>query len=291
MKKLKIAILFMLLILLCGCEQRNNNYVKNIYISKNEENFLLYVNYYNFNSSQENYIESSYEGPDIYKLAIQAMKDNNYNFRLCENCYISYLAEDSLNDIFHMFISLDIPPSVNIIALEDTPNEEFKAKSELLDNPLYSFSTIENKINGKLPIADPKGNCVGEFIIKNGNVVKNLSIKQRQILAVLENNIDNFDYIFRDGQLFASLMDVSTYCHMENDVLNFNITFVLKNIKGISDSVKSKEYFISLLKQDLENSIYEVFYDIVIKNSCSLDWYAKQSGNLYNDINVNINIL
>ncbi len=287
--KVKVKLfLFTLFIFLSGCSENiSRNYVKNIYINKDENKYILKLEYYDFSGNRENYITSEYSDEDIFTLGIKATEDKDYNFRLCENICIGpeLLISDS-DKIFYTITGLKVSPNSNICCLL---GESIKKGDEIF-SPLYNLSERSGSYSGTLPLVSANGNIAGAVIVKDGNTIKVADKKTMSLISILNNEIENTDYTFRDGQMWARLNCDKTFFEIKNNILYININLTLKEYKGIHNSINAKDLFINLLKADIGNNVYDIYQDIQLTQFYNLYWYEKQKGIECSKVEVEVSI-
>lgn len=293
MKKIKIYLLFIMSVILCSCsENQYSSYVKYIVVGKNGENYNLSLVYYDFSNNQENYLTTSYVSNDIYTIGIEAMADRNYNFRLCECCFLSAdIFVDDISKAINLVNSLKLPVSSNIVCL---------LQSELaLDNyterplsavPLYKISTEDNLVTGRFPVIKADGSNLGAILVRAGKTAKILDNEQWSLLNILANSVDEVNMVFRNGELYAELKNISTSYMIKDNVLNVVIDMTLKDYKGVSDRIGSKNVFVQLLKMETAQIAQELYDDIVVNSVYNLKWYCTQQGIDVEKINIIVNI-
>ena len=141
MKRFKLCTL-VLLLFMCGCGQNDSRlYVKNVAIAKTADEYRLTVVYYDFSRREETYETRIYNDEDIYRLAVKAMSNNSYNFRLCDTVFLSPgIFTEDINKAVYLINSLRISPSANLVFY--TGGEELLAKDsgEDIVSPLYNLS-------------------------------------------------------------------------------------------------------------------------------------------------------
>lgn len=266
MKKIKFILVLLCLILFSSCGQKDVNYVKDIYLSKYEENYILTLNYYNFESSDEEYIKAEYISEKLDKLPSISMSEYNYNFRLCERCLINQnIIYTDFEEAFKMLESFNLPPSVEILGLEGNIDDNFILKNEAIDNPIYSLSVKEG-IYGEIPIYTGNGDFIKQLIIDNGEIKAILDKRENQILELVRNSQKNIFYV-TDDNVYAHLINISNFINIDSNI-NINITFALKDFKGMSDTQKNRDGLKIELKKELEYNIKKLLNNKYIFNSC-----------------------
>ena len=284
MRKLSLLFIFCISLFFTACENKNIDYVKNIYISKENSRYIVKLDYYDFKSQSEEYISSEYSAVNIFEIVPMMMTDKNYNFRICENCFINIENTNNINDIFSFINSINMPPYTDLYGITNDFNISEFEKTNLTKSPLHSFSYENNNISGTLPTNS------GAVVIDKNIISSNLSQKDLRIIKIILNDINETDYTFNNN-LFCHLTDISSYHHIEKGIYNINIVMVLKEYKGITDTARNIEYFKKQLTDDLKSNISDIFYNEKLKEFYSLDWKKHETNKDYNKLNINITIL
>lgn len=289
MRKIRLIFLILIMIFFSSCSDYQTLYVRNMKIDYDDEKYNIIFEYYDFSSQDENFNTSEYSGIDLEKLCIKAINDKNFNFRLLENVYIApQLFTNDINLIFYVINSIKIPLKTNIVCFigEDFTNY----KPDLISSCLYNFSLDAGKVNGLISIYDETDKYNGGLIIANGKIVKYLDKNQWKVLNLLTGNINDLSFEFREGYMSAKLEWCNVYFH-GNEKINVEITAKLKEYNGIADTILHNDILLDFLENELENTVYHLFNDVIVAKECNLMWYSKYK-NINNDnINVNITIL
>ena len=272
-----------------GCSEKQQVYVKDVYLSKDESFYKLSVKYYDFLQQNEEYLTSEYVSEDPYQTGIKAMDDKNYSFRLCKNIYIHpEIFINDINTIIYVINSLKVSPNANLLCYAGDRMPENLTADRLSDNPLYNISIEDNGVTGCFPVISDASK--GHILVKSGKSIIYLDKNKRLVLGVITNYIKDLEYSFRQQQMWAYINDICTRFYIENDILNICIDGKLKDYKGINNSIQSKTLFTELLETDISNMVYEIYNDTGINSVYNLHWFCMQTGKECKDIKVNINI-
>ena len=263
MKKLLISFMCLLVLLFSGCSKAEDSFVKNIKISKNENEFIIHFQIYNFSSQEEAYSIQQYSSDNIFSLCINAVNENRYNFRLCENiCIDAVLLQNDFNRIFSVINSLRIPPSANMVCFLE--NMEFETDIyNLIKTPLYYFSKDIDGVDGIISFSDIEGNNAGAVIVDDGNAVKYLDQKQWLIFNMLTGDRNGFSLLLRNIEINVSL----DWCDVYRTSGKITITTSLKDFKGISDT----ELIKSFLEMEITDIVYVLLNDPITGKMLSYD--------------------
>ena len=88
MKYIKTIFLMISVCLLTACSSDQTKYVRTILFDKNNE-YRVSVEYYDFSSPDEEFSIVEITGNDIEKLCVILQQQFNFNYRLCENIFIT----------------------------------------------------------------------------------------------------------------------------------------------------------------------------------------------------------
>ena len=275
MKKLRISIIiFFPLIFLTACGGRTNqNYIKNVYLSKTDNKYQVEFQIYDFSSQEESYKECEYSSDDIHKISMVAVQDNNLNFRLCENLFIdSRLFLSDFDKVFSLANRLKIPPSANGVCLSEKKEEDV-VTDNLIKTPMYNFSQDISGTSGIVGITDNYGRNLGALIIQQGDAIKVIAEKQWKILNMLTGDKSGFSCTVRENEIFVEFDKADVYYSYDNG-LKITITLSLKDYRGTTVSANA-ELIKDFIKRDIADVVYQLYNDAVVKNFCNLDWFCK----------------
>lgn len=286
----KIVMIFLMSVVLTGCTLHTDDktFVKNIYFSLQDNLYSVTVQSYDFSHDEESYISKTFSGNDLKSTVVSASDSEKYNFRLCENVFVStLLLQNNTNEVFSVINSLKIPPNTDIACVLGDVTDCVNQTDSNINTKLYDFSQVSGKYSGIIALADSTGKDMGAVIIENGFPVKHLTENQWKVLNILTDKLSETSFIFKDKQLLCEIENISCF-YSVSDVLEINITFSIKDYKGIVDSVNSMDLFRKTLVNEIENTVYQLYNDIIVCQNCNLYWYCKQKGADCSTINVNV---
>lgn len=289
MKHIKIIFLALSLCLLTACSSNQTKYVRNILFDK-DDGYRVAVEYYDFSSSDEEFKTVEINGEDAEKLCVTLQQQFNFNYRLCENIFITpNLLVSDLNLVFNTAGSLQIPAAVNVRCFlgEDIPKTP---KDELIKTYLYNFSSQKGNVDGILTVYDENSVYGGAIVVSAGKPVKYIPENQWKIFNVITGDISDISLKFREGRMYAKLEKCNAYFYGD-DNLHLNFTVSLKEYKGVSDAVSSKKLLVDFLKREIEDSIYRLYNDVLTAEFCNLYWYADCKNIQNTEIDVNVTVI
>lgn len=293
MKKILMTICIFVSFSLCGCSQQPQNYVKDILIKKNNDLYEMTIVSYDFSSEEESFKKDVYYSDNIFLLGSNAISDGDFSLRLCESCYISAELFDEINRIVYMLNSIRFPPASSVICLQGNDIEENEESEKNKDyfSPLYNLKINSGKVTGTFSIVDKSGENTGILFVHNGVPVKFLDKKQTDIFNILANRADSIDYHFWENQVCTRLDIIDCYFSTENDNMIITINLFSGSITGINNYMQDEEFYMNILKYELENDVYSIFSDPVINSVYNLQWYPRRKTEEFNDLTIRLNIM
>ncbi len=287
MQKIFLRLLMLVFMGFTACSTDNGNYVKNLYVSKEDDLYTITFQTYDFSSEEENFTYDYFSSADIHNCAISAVSENNYNFRLCENIYISprFFTSD-FDRLFSALNSMKIPPSVNLLCLAGTAQTEEIETDKLIITPLYDFSYDVFGAYGIVAVTDEKGENLGAVIMENGDAIKYLPEKQWKILNMLTGDKRGFSFTARNDEIYVVFDSCDVY-YSDNKI---KILFSMKDFKGAGSTANEIEILKLFIANDITEIVYELYNDPVIRNSCRLNWNVS-SGNIRSLPEVTVTVL
>ncbi len=287
MKKIIIILIFCLFMTSCSSEF-SQEYVKNICFSKTETGYKISVNIYDFSTEKEEYRTEIFTDIDLHKMAIRAVKNNGYNFRLCEHILLTpEIINSDFDKVFSVINYLKIPPAADILCITADSYDADISFSMSGISPIYNFSHDSEGASGIVRIMDVNSADLGAVIIDHGDPVKVLNDRQFKILNLLTGNKKGFITSTKDGDMLFETYKNDVYFSIRQGTLNIKITINLKDYKGNTNEDLAKQ----LIKNDISDMVYELYSDITIRQSAKLDWYSKMNNQDIKWIDVEIDIL
>ena len=293
MKKLSLCIVFIIsAVLISGCSEYDNRlYVKNIAVDKNKDIYSLILSYYDFSQQEESFETVKYTSNDINSLVPAAMSDKNYSFRLCEAVFISpEIFTSDFNQMFFLVNSMKISPSADIVFYTGEDTVLKNDISENVDSPLYNFSHQNGKVSGRLSMVNSEGRQVGALLLKEGYVTEILDEFTLSVIDMITGNADSASLSFHNDSLWASLNNIKSGFYLDGHTLNIVLDMVVKERKGIADSVNSRKLADMLLEKEIANAVYDIYDNIPVNRLYNLHWYCTQKGTECEKIKVDVNI-
>lgn len=289
MKYNKLFCLILSLCLLTACSENQTRYVRNILFDKDEK-FRISVEYYDFSSSDENFKTVEVVGDDLAKLCVYLRQQYNLNYRLCENVFVTpNVLEKDLNLVFYAVGSLQIPAAVNMQCFLGTKIPEIP-KDEIINTKLYDFTSNRGDIDGVIAVYDETAVYNGAVIVSSGRMIKYIPENQWKVLSIVTGSSSEISLKFREGQMYAKLEKCNVYFY-GNDEINLNITVSLKEFKGVTDAVSSKNILVNFLKNEITDNVYRLYNDFLIADFCNLYWYGNNNNISKNKINVKVSVM
>ncbi len=292
MKTYKFILLICMLFSFSACTSSSEyNYVKNIYLTKEDNTFNMILDYYDFSSQEENYKQAEYTSDSLHTLGIKALKSKNYNFRLCENIFLSpQIILDNVNQAVYIINSLKISPTANILCLAGKPGEDTTNIGKMPINPAYNLNVNSSGVSTSIPVILPGGENGGNVLVINNQPVSLIDKQNMFIIDMLNNSINTGEYTFRRGKMWAKLDNVHTHFSINEKTLNINVSATLKEYKGEHHSLQTKDLFITLLSADIAEKIQSIYNNIPVDRYYNLHWYCKQNGIDCTDTKIKVNI-
>ena len=276
MKKQRISLLCFFTVFFSGCRSTEDEFVKNIKITKNENLFVTEFQVYDFSSKEENYKIRQYISTELTNLFTQAINKNKYNFRLCENIYIdAALLINDFHKIFSVITDMKIQPTINIISYIDDIDMETDTDS-LIRTALYDFSEDMKGADGVISVTDKNGYNKGAVLIDDSQLIKYLDEKQWNIFNMLTGRRDGFSLTLRDNTINV-VLDMCDVYYSENRI---TITVSAKDFKGISDI----DLFKCFLENEISDCIFDLLNDSITGPILKKEWFTGKT------IDVDINI-
>ncbi len=289
MKKFKLIIF--LLVFLTGCSSADKQqYVKSVLLYKENEEYVMGLQYYDFSRPEEAYSTAEYADEDIYRLGIKAMADKQYNFRLCETISVSPdIFTREINRAVYLINSLRISPCADLLFYygENT----FYPGASGIDSPLYDISLNNNSVTANIPLMGENGNQRGTVLVKDGIVTGLLDYQQQLVRGMVMNTVKKCGFSFRENSLWADLDNIHTSFYTEDDVLNIVINLTVKERKGMGNSIETSRLSDSLMKAEIANNVYDLYENIAVRYNYNLHWYCVQKGVECEEIKVKVNIV
>lgn len=268
MRKKYISFLILSLFSFTACSNDNGNYVKNLYVSKQDNLYTITFQTYDFSSEEEKFSYDVFSSADIHNCAVSAVSENNYNFRLCENVYISpRMLNSDFDRLFSTINSMKIPPAVNLLCLAGTAETEEIEMDKIISTPLYDFSYDIYGAQGIVAVTDEKGENLGAVVMENGDMVKYLTEKQWKILNMLTGDKSGFSFTVRNDEVYVVFDSCDVY-FSDNKI---RILLCIKDFKGTGNTDNESEILKLFITNDISEIVYELYNDPVIRNSCKLD--------------------
>lgn len=289
MKKFK-RIIFLLLFL-TGCSSADKQqYVKNVLLYKENEEYVIGLRYYDFSRPEEAYSQATYSDEDIYRLSIKAMADKQYNFRLCETICISHdIFTREINKAVYLINSLRISPCADLLFYYG--ENSFYPGDSSIDSPLYDISLNNNSVTANIPLIDENGNQSGIVLIKDGVVTGLLDYQQQLVRRMVMNTVKKCGFSFREDSLWADLDNIHTSFYIKDNELNIVINLTVNERKGMSNSIETSRLSDSLMTAEIVNNVYDLYEDIAVRYNYNLHWYCTQTGVECEGIKVKVNIV
>ena len=287
------SIFIVFLFFLVGCSTtENQNYVKNLMISFEDGKYCFTVECYDFSTSQENYIYEKYCGSDLDQLCINVTRNRNFNYRLCENIYITAnMFDGNISKIIYSLNRLKIPVTANIMCYaSDTLPENNVSGHKLIGSAVFDLIDNKNKITGFVQFTDKDKNNKGAVLVSDGVPVKLLNENQWNIFNIFTGKTKDFSFVFRDGTIYCKLENCKVM-HSFDGSLNLNIYASLKDYKGINNYITSENFMKELLENEIRDTAYELYNDTLITDNSNLHWYCIQSGEKCDGVNINVFII
>lgn len=282
MKKIKTAIVLLLLLFLCGCKEYGEKRIVKLVIIDNE-NVSLYC--YDYSSDKIDYVIEKSPNTGIENTLSQMLSENEYNLKLCKYVVCSdEIIKNFLPEVVDSIINLKFSTDVSIINGNTTENSINYIELNDSRYPVYSYDIAENGINGIVENIDEKT----KYIISEDEYIKTLPSNQSVAADIITNMINEGIYVFEfSGKTFSAYLEnISTFYTADSDTLNLNITAVLKSYKGLPSNKTDKEYMIKLIKDNLNKDIYNLYADEKVVKTLKLDWVDK----IYSTDSIQINI-
>ena len=291
MKKFLVLICIIFSFILTGCDKREENYVKYIYLTKEDNLYVMKLINYDFSSEEEKYAVNIYQDDNIYKLGIKVFSEENNSLRLCDSCLISKQLIYEIKNASTMLNNIKLPPATKIMLFTDIDfdYESFNT-DEIINTPIYNFSA-KDSLKGAVSVTDNTGKNNGLLMIHNNQPVKYLDKKQSCIFDMLTGSRTEFDYIFRNGQLSCVIKPVNVHYSVYENNLIVNIIIDMDKIKGIKDNEQYNQLFIQFLKSDMEYNVHRLFEDAVLNSIYNLHRYCEQQGKECSRTEVKITII
>ena len=258
MRKLRISFVLIICFLFSGCAGNNEIFVRNIKINKIDNLFVVEFQTYDFSSEEKKYDVLQHAGGNLASLCIEAVNEENYNFRLCENIYIDIsLSGNECNTVVATVNLLKIPPAVNLVCFIPDMDlfPEIKIQPE---TPLYNWSKSVDGFDGIMSVIDKNTNVVGAVMIDDGNAVKYLNKTQMNVFNMLTGCRKGFSLLLENIESNI-IIDRCDVFYSENRI---NLTVSVKDYKGISDENLMK----SFVKREIEDTVYFLLNDAVVRN-------------------------
>ncbi len=286
MRKKFLSLLMLVFLGFTACSTDNGNYVKNLYVSKQDDLYVITFQTYDFSSEEEKFKYDKFSSTDIHNCAISAVSENNYNFRLCENIYISprFFTSD-FDKLFSSLNSMKIPPAVNLLCLTGAAQTEEIETDKLISTPLYDFSYDVSGAYGIMAVTNEKGENLGAVIMENGDAVKYLPEKQWKILNMLTGDKRGFSFTVRNDEVYVVFDNCDVY-YSDNKI---KIMLGVKDFKGAGSTANDIETLKFFIADDISEIVYDLYNDPVIRTSFRLDWHnSLNNKNLQPEVTVTV---
>lgn len=270
------------MILLTSCGEEKVFYVKDIHLSKEYQQYIVSLNYYNFETENYNYCTREYTFNDIDKIATILSAADNYDFRLCDNIYLEDTLLNEVNDIFILCLKLNLPVTANILICDDV-----QVQNTDINSYIYNFSFFNSELKGHIPVIDNAGNVIGSYII-NGEKTEYIDNKKLNIADIISNN--RTDLKFYNDDYYVELKNIGTAFDIKNSVLYININLILQKYNGAGNNATHKNNITDVIRNDLITEVNQLYEN---KNLCdvfNMDWYKKQKGEKWDTIKIKVNI-
>ncbi len=288
--RLIVFVVFSLLFTSCSYNE-NKTYVKDILLSKKEDVFTLNIKYYDFNEKTETFVTKEYSSRDTENLGTKAMEDINFNFRLCENVFLSENILDSdLQQAFDLLTGLKIPPTAQIFAVTDREIINQKDFKTPIKNRMFDFSLNNKKVNGCIPVLSESGEIISAAVTVDNQITERLSREDFTVLRMITGDTEKTEYSFNNNKMWAYLSVENLFFSCKDKILNINLCLNIKEYKGLYSSIGEKEKFARLLEKDICTRITDLYESYTTVTSQRLDWASSQAGIKATGIDVQVEV-
>lgn len=270
--------------LFTGCKEYGEKRIVKL-ITIDKEQITLY--YYDYTSDTPSYLKESIVNTGIENSITELLYTAEYDLKLCEYAVCdSYIIQNSVPELFYGLINSKFSPNIKIIEGDLSDNNEKYINLKNIYFPVYSYYINDNKINAVIDNAESKE----KNIIINNSYYKKISEEESFLLDILLADIKEGFYNFKSGEknYSAELENIDVICSNKNNMAYVNINAVLKSYKGLSSGKEEKSLMTDIIKNSIENNMYNILADQVMTDNLNLSWFKK----LYNTeaIKVTVNI-
>ena len=285
MKIIKIFILCLICISLNGCRQYGEKRIVKL-ITVDSDNVSLH--YYDYSGDKPSLVAETSENKGTEYTITELLSRNVYDLKLCKYavCDMDTMVKES-EKLYSALVKNKFSPDIVILQGNTKENAEKIIKMKNKNYPLYNYYSDKNGITGIIEnLSDTKKN-----IIIDSGYYKTLDEQQSMIFDALNNNIrkGNFTFVSNEKLLAAEVEGINTFYSVYDNVLNINISAVLKSFKGLSAGEDNKDRMRKLLQETWKKEAELLLEDDRITNEFNMLWYKKTED--FDSINIYVNIL
>lgn len=250
----------------------------------------MHIEYYDFSSRSESFETITATGENIKDICIDICRQENMNFRLCENVYISpTLVEKNADVLFDAINSVQMPLAVNLWCFNGEIIPE-NTNKELLSTRLYNLSMSKNKIEGVIAVYDRLPDNNGAVILSENKIVRYIDDIEWNVLNVITGDAENISLQIEEENMYAKLKNCNVYFSGEKEIV-LNFSAFLADYKGVSNGILYENSFKERIETEIENTIYQLYSDVNMVSAFNLYWYENQRQVKTDNITVNVTIL
>lgn len=271
MKKLNLAVIFLLLLMLAGCKEYGEKRIVKL-ITVNKDDITLY--YYDYSLDKPGYSLQTKENTGIQNTLVQLLSENIYDLKLCRYAVCEKdIIEDNIDELVSGLINSKFSTDTVVIQGDTTAAPEKYIQIKNSGYPIYSYYLENGKVNGVAENPDEQN----KNIIIQGRLYRVLSPQSSFAMDIIKNNIKKGTYTFKHvaDDFSAQLENISVFYSVKNDVAYITVNALLKSYKGMPSNTTDKHTFVSYTQKSLEEDIRTLFDDVYMAEKLKLDWFEK----------------